>query len=248
MITVTINGDDEQLQIPLSDGNDGNWHYFNVIRKETTLSVTVNDRVRRTSEIGNINDNLPSNELKLELGKTEDDSSFIGCIADVTWNGEITNFATYKTNEVTLTTCTMGEPTSNKTTVPYDDKTEEVKTTITPTEIKPTVPYPKEKIIPSGSCALPLTPYGEREDSTGYRFGVEKGSHLEFDRSLITLENNLVFSVQAHAAATNGFIFFISNEKQTEFITLYLNDGHVNFMFGQPNNYVCFFKFNHFKL
>ena len=114
-------------------------------------------------------------------------------------------------------------------------------------------PLPKEnRVLPPGSCALPIVPYGEREDSTGYRFGIEKGSRLEFDRTSSVLDQNLVFSVQVHAAATNGFILFISDEKQTEFITLYLNQGYVNFMFGQPNNYVglllCelwFYEFNY---
>ena len=129
-------------------------------------------------------------------------------------------------------------------TVVEESNSEELESTVTSApdienpETTP-APLPKEnKVLSPGSCALPIVPYGEREDSTGYRFGIEKGSRLEFDRTSSVLDQNLVFSVQVHAAATNGFILFLSDEKQTEFVTLYLNQGFVNFMFGQPNNYV----------
>ena len=116
---------------------------------------------------------------------------------------------------------------------------------ILPTEeILTTTISPKTSSVPSpvrkpDECALSLTPHGLREDSLGFRFGTVKGSRLEFDRASGDLDRNLIFSVQLRAIATNGYILFVSNEKQTDFITMFLNNGFVNFMFGQPTHYVC---------
>ena len=88
-----VNGDDERLEIPFTQGNDGAWHYFTASRYGSLLAVTVDDKVRKTSEVGDVGEFLPSQNLQIQLGKNEDGLSFVGCIADLAWNGKMTNFA-----------------------------------------------------------------------------------------------------------------------------------------------------------
>lgn len=78
--------------------------------------------------------------------------------------------------------------------------------------------------------------HGEREDSNGIRFGLVPGSRLEFDRPPDSfVEHSVIFSVQLRATAANGIIMFVTNEKHSDFISLYLQDGRVYFAFGSGN-------------
>jgi hypothetical protein len=91
-------------------------------------------------------------------------------------------------------------------------------------------------IRPEGSCALPLKPHGDREDSSGMRFGLSPNARLEFDVGLIT-GADLIFSMELRATAANGIIMFATDEKHSQFAALYLLNGKSAFSsksaFGQ---------------
>ncbi|KAH7713933.1 laminin-like protein K08C7.3 precursor [Aphelenchoides avenae] len=87
-------------------------------------------------------------------------------------------------------------------------------------------------VRPPGSCALPEVPYGEREDSAGMRFGLVQGSRLEYDRPPDSFDRNIVFSVQLRATAANGIIMFVTNEKHSDYIALYMIEGRIGFSVG----------------
>lgn len=92
-IIVDVNGDDEKVEVPLSPVSNGNWHYLTITRKNDEVIVTLDDSVAKKSTVSDTADYLPSDSLKLQLGKYEDGKHFVGCLADVVWNGALTNFA-----------------------------------------------------------------------------------------------------------------------------------------------------------
>uniref|UniRef100_A0A7E4ULG0 Laminin subunit alpha-1 n=1 Tax=Panagrellus redivivus TaxID=6233 RepID=A0A7E4ULG0_PANRE len=248
-VVVGINGDDEELRLKYPSAEEGNWHSLHLSRTGTELEATLDDITNKSINVGGF---TPSDNLRVQLGKQED-RHFVGCLADLVWNGHIVNFADSVSNEVKLTECTVNAlapsnmTSSEETEIandenvivnPMDLPTEAPVTAETTTTTPETTTRKVGQTRPEGSCALLTVPYGEREDSVGYRFGTERGSRLEYDKTPSALDRNAIFSIQLRALSTNGFIFFISNEKQTEFITLYLNNGFVHFLFGQPNNNV----------
>lgn len=42
----------------------------------------------------------------------------------------------------------------------------------------------------------------------------------------------MIFSVQLRATASNGIIMFVSNDKHSDFMALYMLNGKINFAFG----------------
>lgn len=98
------------------------------------------------------------------------------------------------------------------------------------------MPQQQHNVRPDGSCALSEVSHGEREDSNGIRFGLVPGSRLEFDRPPNSfVEHSMIFSIQLRATASNGIIMFVTNEKHSDFISLYLQHGRVHFTFGLEN-------------
>lgn len=65
-------------------------------RKTDEITVTLDDSVSRKGALSDSNDYLPSESLQIQLGKNEDGKHFVGCVADVVWNGALTNFATVR--------------------------------------------------------------------------------------------------------------------------------------------------------
>ena len=81
---------------------------------------------------------------------------------------------------------------------------------------KPASSSLRPNVRPSGACALPLEPHGEREDMSGLRFGLEAGSRLEFSRLPENIDRRLSVAVELRSNSANGIIFFVSNEKHTD--------------------------------
>lgn len=78
-------------------------------------------------------------------------------------------------------------------------------------------------------------PHGEREDVRGVRFGNQPGSRVEFETLPDSIEQNLVISLELRSNSANGIVLFISNEKHTDHIALYILDGKVCLSYGNEN-------------
>uniref|UniRef100_A0A183BHU9 TLDc domain-containing protein n=1 Tax=Globodera pallida TaxID=36090 RepID=A0A183BHU9_GLOPA len=144
-----------------------------------------------------------SSEIVLAFGRLESSAlsssahsgGFVGCLADILFGTKMLSLDTSSSNEFTLSGCTMGPPGAilpSKKATDYgtnkeveqlkkddnvvdqsDEKKAEMKTTQ-----KPTVP--SSQVRPEGACALPVIPHGEREDSSGMRFGLTPNARVEF--------------------------------------------------------------------
>ena len=85
-----------------------------------------------------------------------------------------------------------------------------------------------------GQCALP-TQAGRDRDLTrnsGLRFGTRRETYLEFNRKL-RIKRRASFGVEFKTIGQNGIIFYAADEKNNDFITLFLRNGLVSPYFNQ---------------
>ncbi|KAI6239107.1 Laminin-like protein epi-1 [Aphelenchoides fujianensis] len=204
-------GDEERMAVPLVTPIGGRWHYVEVERKGAKLNVNVDDGNPKSAEISSdLIDVLPADDLVLKLGKTAG-GSFVGCIGDVIVNERLITFGAFDVNEVQLTGCASPESPEKEADgeQPDEEEPEEgVKSTPKPVEAQ------KSKVRPSGACALPLEPHGEREDARGLRFGLTAGSRVEFAKLPPSIGTNLVMTLSLRSNSANGIILFITNKDQ----------------------------------
>ena len=90
-------------------------------------------------------------------------------------------------------------------------------------------------LILSLITALPpdLTP------SSGLRFGTRRETYLEFNKKL-RIKRRANFGVEFKTTTRNGIIFYIGDDKNNDFITLFVKNGLVSNIF--------LFSYNFFKL
>jgi hypothetical protein len=69
----------------------------------------------------------------------------------------------------------------------------------------------------------------------GLRFGVQPGSRIEFQRLPDSIEQNLIIHLELRSNSANGIVLFISNEKHTDHVSLYILDGRVCLSYGNGN-------------
>jgi hypothetical protein len=140
-------------------------------------------------------------------------------------------------NEVQLLGCTLDEDTTPIETEPthVPEEHEDLAKPVDLPKDEPKRTGQKSNVRPSGSCALPLEPHGEREDVRGLRFGVHPSSRVEFPTLPGSIENNLIITLELRSNSANGIVLFISNEKQTDHIALYILDGKVCLSYGSGN-------------
>ncbi|ETN85657.1 laminin G domain protein [Necator americanus] len=126
------------------------------------------------------------------------------------------------------------------TTVPVVTKASNV--TETPTEVLTTTPeVVKEHVVettmtaepnrsapvPDGACALRLDPIQYKDEVDGNRFGLQPNSRLEYEIVPDSFDKSGTFSLQLRPTASNGVIFFATNDKHTDHIGLFLLNGRV---------------------
>lgn len=154
------------------------------------------------------------------------------------FNGKLLSFAQATINEVKLTGCTISSsPNANLSTFSSASNAgseEAAETRPIDSATQPPQTH-SSNVRPEGACALPQVSHGHREDSRGIRFGLQPGSRLEFDKVPEAFDNNLEFSIQLRATASNGILMFVTNEKHSDFMVLYMQEGRVFFSFGSGN-------------
>lgn len=219
------------LETEESGYNDGAWHFITVTKIGKSIQLDIDDksmvttkyegkkRIETTSPLyfGGIPPGIiinPSNVNSI-------DNSLVGCIGDVTINGNFINFATAaptNTRGVTLNNCPLPDPTPAPMPVPS----------------QPTFPPPRPSGDPGTlTCALPLRPAtsGAGDVTSGTQFGANGESRLEFDAVPGVIVDRSEFSLEFRTSSPNGVIFYVS-EYQKDFMALYMLDGLVKYDFN----------------
>uniref|UniRef100_A0A914WZ73 Uncharacterized protein n=1 Tax=Plectus sambesii TaxID=2011161 RepID=A0A914WZ73_9BILA len=232
-IVVESNGegkDKDKLKTELSSASDGDWHFVTASRTAQQLRVEIDDLYSREVDRNVMDETVADLKAALRFGnRADEEEDFVGCIGDVTLNGRFLDFANAESSPtVQLTGCALAEfvPTVDPTSATTRPRSPTDLPVVTPTTF---VPAPTRN---PGECALRRQPYGAREDSVGFRFGLHTGSRLEYDRLPEAFDKSGVFSLQFRATASSGVLFFATNEKHTDHLALYLKDGKVVFSYN----------------
>jgi len=79
-----------------------------------------------------------------------------------------------------------------------------------------------------GQCKLPLTPASDRDvdRNSGLRFGTQRETYLEFDRRLKIVKRS-EFGIEFKTTEKEGIIFYIADDRNSDFIALFMKDGKV---------------------
>lgn len=93
-------------------------------------------------------------------------------------------------------------------------------------------PRPTKRPLPKDAvCALSPTPDLDVDFDAGWRFGTGQYSRVEFD---VQQRSKKQYSVTLEFKSTNpdGLLFYASDQRHTDFIAVYLRNGHIHHSFN----------------
>lgn len=125
-------------------------------------------------------------------------------------------------DETTSTVATQVTTAPRQTTVLT---TTTVETTTTP---KPKPVYTADQKHPE--CVLPAIPdYDVDFESAGFRFGTKLFSYVEYKGE--DLKTAFDFELSFKTGRQNGLLFYAAGHRHTDFLSVYLKDGYINYAF-----------------
>ncbi|XP_041356694.1 laminin subunit alpha-like [Gigantopelta aegis] len=236
-IVVTSNpgGEKTVLQSRVNEYSDGKWHYLSIMKSGQKLTMNIDDQEMIDSTTENQVDNLmtttplyfggvPPTYTITETG-VPTTLRTVGCIGDVTVNDRFINFASIKESDrpgINLAGCPItGEE-------DWDSR----QPGLVP-ETGEDTGVDKPDVEPSEHCALPAQTDLEATGTvSGTRFGAEKDSRREYHMLPTRFILRSIFSVEFKTSAEEGVIFYVNNEKHTDYIGLSIMQGYVVYGFN----------------
>lgn len=88
-------------------------------------------------------------------------------------------------------------------------------------------PPPKNDTI----CKLPVEPFMDVDFDAGYRFGTSGSSRIEFAHIAAKIKKSYDISLQFKTSDPDGVLFYAADNRHTDYIALYLQNGHVSMPF-----------------
>lgn len=120
-------------------------------------------------------------------------------------------------------------PSPTTTTTTTTAKPQDPSADITTLRPKPT--YTDDQKHPL--CVLPVIPdYDVDFESAGYRFGTSPQSFIKIDSAAESTKTAYDFSLTFRTARQNGLLFYAADDRHTDFVSIYLKDGYLNYMFS----------------
>lgn len=101
-------------------------------------------------------------------------------------------------------------------------------TTTTTTTPRPTRKRPVYDSKPEPICKLPVDPEVDVDFDAGYRFGTSSDSRIEFAQIPSKIKKSYSISLQFRTNEPDGVIFYAADNRHTDFIALYLQNGKVS--------------------
>ncbi|XP_077991288.1 laminin subunit alpha-5-like [Glandiceps talaboti] len=221
IVQVKSNGNTFSVTSSNNNYNDGGWHFIAAIKQGLKLSLTVDDtdfmEVLGSGKKKTVTDSylyfggVPST-YNIDPAIVPTTEYFIGCVSDPIVNGVSLDFSQNSgSSGLSLAGCSIGL---------------EVKG---PSVIDETIATP----IVTSPCALPLRPSVDKTATdAGYRFGNSVTSRYEYDFLPEKFKLRSEYTVDIKTTATQGLIFYMADDRQVDFISLYLLDSRIVYAFN----------------
>ena len=237
--------------------NDSKWHSVSILIQQSVISLHIDDYAHFKVDVPN-QDQLPllnqryhvfmggvPAETVMVSGASPTKSPFIGCIRDVLIETEIIDFNSiiYHTG-VEMNSCTVENSDMAKEDVETDvkDKEDEIieEEDFEEPEEDPEsewgeiINQPVKPPEVYGKCKLPILPAFDPEvtPNSGLRFGNKRETYLEFNRRLRGLKKRSDFGIELKTNDRNGIIFYIADDKNSDFIALFVKNGKLVYGFN----------------
>ena len=190
------------------------------------------------SFFGGISDTVRAD---LPSGVFENGSPFIGCIRDAMVINSYVDFQdSVEMSGASLGECGVIAPSIEKASKKPEDKQkpEQEEEPYDPVALFPGL-FPEEDSTPQvyGQCALPVTPALDPELNieSGFRFGVKKGSFLEYIKKSLPemMVDKSRFQIDFKTTHPTGLIFFMMNEEgKKDFVALFVKNHKLVYSFN----------------
>lgn len=189
-------------------------------------------------------------ETPMVNGASPTKSPFIGCIRDVLVDAKVVNFnnVIYHTG-VEMNKCIVDKveavvPEEEEEPIVEDpklkpaeeddddDPDDVIDNDIDDDDVDESVWNIRPPVTPStrfGQCKLPAVPSPDPDvsPSSGLRFGLKPETYLEFNKRL-KIKRRSDFGIEFKTSVLDGMIFYIADEKNIDFIALFVKNGKVS--------------------
>ncbi|ESO94906.1 hypothetical protein LOTGIDRAFT_144813 [Lottia gigantea] len=240
-----------QLESKYNKYGDGNWHYISIMKDGLKLTINIDDyETVETVADGRISNLLTTSPLyfgdipsdydtrDLDLPST---TRTVGCIGDVTVNMQSVNFASIKESDrrgVNLAGCPASFDGGRvPVTAGPDTKTDWITKLYflqaSTNQRSLSCSHNEKTTQPPLQCALPVIPDENLStDVSGTRFGAKNDSRVEFEKLPARFRIKSEFSLEFKTEADNGLLFYASDPKHVDFLSLSMIQGQVVYGFN----------------
>ncbi|XP_046389625.1 laminin subunit alpha [Ischnura elegans] len=201
---------------------------------------------------------VPS-EMRISPGAVASEAPFVGCLGEATINGLVINFAnSSKGIHTVLGKCVTGPYDYGRLPIvppgeegdyeggsaeeePPVESEGRVPSLLPQTTVMPTTP-PRPIITtmqpaetPSeAQCTLPMVPAPDPDvnAASGYRFGTERRSRLEYSAVPGKYRSRYEFTIEFNTLEPDGVIFYVADQRHIDYISLILKGGALFYSFN----------------
>lgn len=242
--------------------NDSKWHAVSILIQQSVITLHIDDftyfkiDVPSSDQLPMLNQRyhlfmggVPA-ETSMVSGASATKSPFIGCIRDVLIDANVVDFNSiiYHTG-VEMSVCSVDDaPTDvdmtdddndasdsddSKLDVDEDENEIEEEESEEESEWGDIIQKPEAPPEIYGQCKLPTVPARDPDvtAASGLRFGNKRETYLEFNKRL-RLKRRSDLGIEFKTSAQEGIIFYVADEKNSDFIALFVKDGKLVYGFN----------------
>ncbi|KFP73853.1 Laminin subunit alpha-4, partial [Apaloderma vittatum] len=246
---VVLNASGIKIQSPERNYNDGKTHFIITSVTPERYELTVDDK--KQSKKNPAKDRAgksPDSVKKFYFGGSPlrtQQANFTGCISNAYFTRldrdvEVEDFQQYPEKvQTSLYGCPVESPpvallhkkgkNSSKAKGNRNKKVGRDKDKISQPSTGLKKLYQEVNMQSDPQCHLPMNP---RATEHAYQFGGTANSRQEFDHILKDFSQRAQFSISLKTHSSHGMIFYISDQKETNFMALFVAHGRLIFMFN----------------
>ncbi|NXX50388.1 LAMA4 protein, partial [Tricholaema leucomelas] len=246
---VVLNASGTKLQSPDRNYNDGKPHFVTTSVTPERYELTVDDK--KQSKKNPAKDRAgksPNSIKKFYFGGSPlrtQQANFTGCISNAYFTRldrevEVEDFQQYPEKvQASLYGCPVETPpaallhkkgkNSSKAKGNRNKKVGRDKDKISQPSTGLKKLYQEVNMQRDSQCHLPMNP---KATEHAYQFGGTANSRQEFDRIPKDFSQRAQFSINLKTHSSHGMIFYVSDEKETNFMALFVAHGRLIFMFN----------------
>ncbi|NWU63800.1 LAMA4 protein, partial [Pterocles burchelli] len=245
---VVLNASGIRIQSPDRNYNDGKTHFIITSVTPERYELTVDDKKQSKKNPVKDRAGKSPDSMKFYFGGSPirtQQANFTGCISNAYFTRldrevEVEDFQQYSEKvQASLYGCPVESPpvallhkkgkNSSKDKGNRNKKVGRDKDKISQPSTGPKKLYQEMNMQRDPQCHLPMNP---KATEHAYQFGGTANSRQEFDHIPKDFSERAQFSISLKTHSSHGMIFYVSDQKETNFMALFVAHGRLIFMFN----------------